>query len=157
MIRSNFAAVLAIVCAGFMGCRSGTHTISPSNGPLPESQVAEGSFETSGPPIASIPQQRRFAIFGPAFSDPRLCHGKAPRPWQYAYNICLAGSQLTNTLLGGDPDESLSSRLGRAERNGVAVVKYGVAPVVDVLLGTHHCQESIEDSESRLQEVWSWH
>ena len=31
----------------------------------------------------------------------------------YLYNLMLAASQFCNTLAGGDPDESISSRLGK--------------------------------------------
>lgn len=32
----------------------------------------------------------------------------------YLYNLHVALSQLINTLLGGDPDESLSGRIGKS-------------------------------------------
>ncbi len=63
---------------------------------------------------------------------------------------------MCNAILGGDPDESLSSRFGRAEQDGVWPVKYVVAPVADALIGPDHCQRSTECQGNRKREVWSW-
>ncbi len=90
-----------------------------------------------------------FGLFGKAFCDPRLSEGTAFLPWQYGYNLCLAGSQLSNTVLGGDPDESLSSRFGRAQEDGVMPVRYGLAPVTNVIVGPNHCRHCIEHDECR--------
>jgi hypothetical protein len=98
----------------------------------------------------------RFGLLGPLFSNPRLSQGTACWPWQYMYNVTLAGSQFSNAVLGGDPDESLSSRLGRAERDGVWPVKYAVSPAADLLIGPSHCWGSIEEDESRRMELWPW-
>jgi hypothetical protein len=39
----------------------------------------------------------------------------------YLYNVMVATSQLCSALSGGDPDESISGRLGKSiARNGVA-------------------------------------
>jgi hypothetical protein len=97
-----------------------------------------------------------FGLLGPLYADPRLSQGTACWPWQYMYNVTLAGSQFSNAVLGGDPDESLSSRLGRAERDGVAPVKYVVYPAADLLIGPSHCWGSIEEDESRRMELWGW-
>lgn len=36
----------------------------------------------------------------------------------YLYNLATALSQLLNTLIGGDPDESLSGRIGKSLMKG---------------------------------------
>lgn len=97
-----------------------------------------------------------FGLFGKAFCDRRLSEGTAFAPWQYGYNLCVAGSQLSNTVLGGDPDESLSSRFGRAQEDGVVAVRYGLAPVTNVIVGPDHCRRCIEHDERRNKELWSW-
>lgn len=97
-----------------------------------------------------------FGLFGKSFCDPRLSEGTAFAPWQYGYNLCLAGSQFSNTILGGDPDESLSSRFGRAQEDGVVPVRYGLAPVTNVIVGPNHCRRCIEHDECRNKELWSW-
>jgi len=38
--------------------------------------------------------------------------------FQYLYNVALALDQFINALLLGDPDDSISGRVGRAERTG---------------------------------------
>lgn len=37
---------------------------------------------------------------------------------QYRRNLRIGASQALNTILGGDPDETLSARLGRAAQRG---------------------------------------
>jgi hypothetical protein len=156
MERFLFAVTVAMSVASTIGCRALSPTSADNSRVAPKGSVEQTSAEVPRVATDLTTRKRPFAILGPMFSDPRLWHGTAPLPWQYAYNLCVAGSQFTNTVLGGDPDETLSSRLGRADRAGIPVVAYGVAPAVDLLLGADHCQESIEDSEARLQEVWSW-
>jgi hypothetical protein len=95
-------------------------------------------------------------LFGTLFCDQRLSEGTAFAPWQYTYNLCLAGSQFSNTVLGGDPDESLSSRFGRAQEDGVVPVRFGLAPVTNVIVGPDHCRRCIEHDERRNKELWSW-
>lgn len=73
----------------------------------------------------------------------------------YAYNLVLAISQLVNALLAGDPDESLSSRLGKVQRGDfgpvAAVVTFPLRFLVDVvnypISGWGHCARSIEPDE----------
>ena len=97
-----------------------------------------------------------FSLFGPLVHDPKLAQGTGPAPLQYVYNLGVSGSQLSNTLLGGDPDESLSSRLGRAEANGNALVKHGIAPTIDFILGDDHCQQCALANHTHAREVWDW-
>lgn len=40
---------------------------------------------------------------------------------KYLKNIFISISQLCNTLLGGDPDETMSSRIGKRARDGCKV------------------------------------
>ena len=37
---------------------------------------------------------------------------------QYLWNLIIALDQLGNALLGGDPDETISARLGRSQLRG---------------------------------------
>ncbi len=97
-----------------------------------------------------------WGLLGPTFSDPRLTEGTAPCLWQYGYNVILSGSQMCNAILGGDPDESLSSRFGRAEQDGCWPVKHVIAPATDLLIGPDHCLKSTECQGNRKREVWSW-
>jgi hypothetical protein len=65
----------------------------------------------------------------------------------YLKNIFLAVSQVLNVLLGGDPDETLSSRAGKARLNGRA---WGciLCKVLD-RLDKNHCTNAIENDEGK--------
>jgi len=60
----------------------------------------------------------------------------------YFRNIMVGIDQLVNTLFGGDPDETLSSRMGKSN--------CGVCNFICKLLNflePKHCQKSIEEDE----------
>jgi len=65
---------------------------------------------------------------------------------QYFWNLLIAVDQLANTLLAGDPDETISSRCGKRVRAGKC---YLCGPLCWVLgrLDKYHCQKSIEEDE----------
>lgn len=79
---------------------------------------------------------------------------------QYAYNLGLSLDQMTNTVLGGDPDESICGRTARAIKSGKP--KWfvpGIAYVVNFIYGSkYHLEfDSIEPEERPWEkEVWSW-
>jgi hypothetical protein len=81
---------------------------------------------------------------------------------QYSYNLALACSQLFNTVLLGDPDESISGRLGRSYLSGRP--KWFVEPwmgavdwfFVIVFNELNHCVNSVEYTETHDKELWSW-
>ena len=58
---------------------------------------------------------------------------------KYAKNVLIAVDQLANTLAGGDPDETISSRCGKWHP--------WLAKIIDFLFGPKHCQDSIEKDE----------
>jgi hypothetical protein len=66
---------------------------------------------------------------------------------RYIWNVLISLDQLANTLLMGDPDETLSSRMGKRARQGdrFAVCFCRVLDVVD----PNHCEKSIEYDEGR--------
>lgn len=57
----------------------------------------------------------------------------------YLFNILISIDQLLNTIFGGDPDETISGRLGREHPNSE------LRKLVDWLFGDGHCSNSIED------------
>lgn len=82
---------------------------------------------------------------------------------QYVYNLFLGYDQFFNVVLLGDPDESISGRLGRAIKSGRP--KWWVIPcqkaldfVVLKLVGQeNHCYNSIEPEENPMSdELWHW-
>lgn len=67
---------------------------------------------------------------------------------KYVWNILIAVDQLANTLLLGDPDETLSSRMGKH----VAKRECGACRLICWILDqiqVNHCQRSIEVDEGK--------
>lgn len=71
---------------------------------------------------------------------------------RYCWNIFIAVDQLVNTVFGGDPDETISSRLGKWRKSGCN--KYGPRKYIFVyinwiveLFEKDHFDKSIEDDE----------
>lgn len=80
-----------------------------------------------------------------------------PRWKQYVFNVGLAISQFLNVWLGGHPDESISSRLGRAQLDpNASKTAKKAAWAVDKLFGPEHCLRACEVRVYRNQEVFSW-
>lgn len=79
----------------------------------------------------------------------------------YSFNILYALDQFGNTLLLGDPDETISSRTGRALLSGQA--KWYVYPfgwLVDTLAlifnDKNHVRKSVETHLTYEKELWTW-
>lgn len=62
----------------------------------------------------------------------------------YIWNLLISIDQLANTLLGGFPDETLSSRMGKRV-NDCVVCKY-MCKFLN-LFEKDHCEKSIERDE----------
>ena len=67
---------------------------------------------------------------------------------KYFWNILISIDQLANTILGGDPDETISSRLGKR------YVKSKTARILchwisQVFREPKHCRNSIETDEGK--------
>lgn len=74
--------------------------------------------------------------------------------YRYFFNLFVAIDQMVNTLFGGDPDETVSSRIGRCQRGDYGrtwqIAATPLAWAVNVLFlweGWDHCIKSIEDDE----------
>lgn len=65
---------------------------------------------------------------------------------QYIWNVLISLDQTANTLLGGDPDETLSSRMGKAIAEGRCKLCRPVCWLLHVL-DKNHCQKSIDPQE----------
>jgi hypothetical protein len=71
---------------------------------------------------------------------------------RWAMNILLSIDQLGNSLLGGDPDETISSRLGRIKLKWGGKIPWSrpVARLTELVLNRidkDHCVEAIEQDE----------
>jgi len=81
---------------------------------------------------------------------------------QYAYNLALSLDQFLNTILLGDPDESISGRCGRAILSNKP--KFWVpmlARVIDLFFYVtfnerDHVLNAVEPEETHEKELWSW-
>lgn len=98
------------------------------------------------------------------FEDPRFKNGEMPWWLQYVFNVGLAGSQMISAIFGGDPDESISSRSGRARmawRAGKATpttLIFGLCLgwLLDLVFGADHGEAALELDEGS-KEIWKWH
>jgi hypothetical protein len=77
----------------------------------------------------------------------------------YLLHVGTALSQLGNAVLGGYPDETMSSRAWRAEQSGRVFGKI-LRPTIDVFfivitLGSekHHCRLSYQSEQLQLQQT----
>jgi len=67
---------------------------------------------------------------------------------KYLINICIAFDQFINTLLGGDPDETISSRLGKFKDQ---VALYAWLCLLLDYIDPGHCRKAIEPDEGKDQ------
>ncbi|WP_334130154.1 hypothetical protein [Sneathiella sp.] len=66
---------------------------------------------------------------------------------QYFFSLFVSLSQFANTILAGDPDETISSRAGKAKREG-RVWGCLLCRFLD-LFDRKHCEKSIEEDEGK--------
>ncbi|CAB4122185.1 hypothetical protein UFOVP26_114 [uncultured Caudovirales phage] len=62
---------------------------------------------------------------------------------KYLWNVLIAVDQLINTLIGGDPDETMSSRMGKLIMKRKCFLCKLICKLLD-RFEINHCQESIE-------------
>lgn len=68
----------------------------------------------------------------------------------YFWNVMLGIDQLANAIIGGDPDETISSRMGKNIREG----KCKLCKVICYFLNKidpNHCRDAIESDEGSRQ------
>lgn len=66
----------------------------------------------------------------------------------YWKNLGIAVDQFWNAVFGGDPDETISSRLGKAAQTGSFRAKVACWLIGRVFFqDTSHCKDSIEEDE----------
>lgn len=71
---------------------------------------------------------------------------------KYIVNILIGIDQLGNALSGGDPDETISSRLGRMKRDNGGTIpwRFPIARIIDKVLDDidpGHSTDAIEGDE----------
>lgn len=67
---------------------------------------------------------------------------------QYGLNILIAIDQLFNALFFGDPDETMSSRMGKYVTRGRGFIPCVLCKLLDIVFREKdHCKNSIELDE----------
>jgi hypothetical protein len=65
----------------------------------------------------------------------------------YLFNLLISLDQMANTIFAGNPDETISSRMGKAIRENRCVMCHWVCWLIG-LVDKNHCRDSIEDDEA---------
>ena len=75
---------------------------------------------------------------------------------RYFYNIFVAVDQLINTLLYGDPDETISSRIGKAiyQRHSTNPILIKIDQFLN-WIQPDHCKYAVENDEGK-DELKRW-
>lgn len=95
------------------------------------------------------------ALLNDYFENNDFWLGKAPTHLQYMFNVGLGLSQSLNVVLGGDVDESVSSRMGRCQLDPKAPwFTKKAAWFIDYVFGKDHCLNAVERNLSRQKEIW---
>lgn len=66
----------------------------------------------------------------------------------YTRNILVSFDQMGSVLLGGDPDETISSRVGKWSASGSIYGKYA-EELLNAIFGKNHCKDCIEADEGK--------
>lgn len=69
-------------------------------------------------------------------------------------NMLVGANQFVNATLGGDPDETISSRLGKGARGSCRLCRF-VCWFIDRFTNDRHCERYIEEDRGR-REIWKW-
>jgi len=65
---------------------------------------------------------------------------------RYIWNLLISIDQLCNTILGGFPDETMSSRMGKHLAKKDSLISNIVCKLLN-LIQKDHCVKSIEEDE----------
>ena len=73
---------------------------------------------------------------------------------QIVLNTLLMMDHTLNTMLLGDPNETVSQRLGRAENAGNRIA-WALCRALNII-NTNHCQWSLQPGPSIGKQLWDW-
>ena len=73
--------------------------------------------------------------------------------WQYARNIGLAFDRFANAILGGDPEWSLSERMGQAVREDRCAGCYWICRALS-LIDQRHCRRVYDADKPHTDRLW---
>lgn len=72
---------------------------------------------------------------------------------QYVYNVALAFDRFGNALLGGDPDWTLSQRMGQAIRQDKCLGCYWICRGL-ALIDKRHCERVYDPDKPHRERLW---
>lgn len=72
---------------------------------------------------------------------------------KYFFNVLIALDQSANALTGGDPDETLSSRMGKYVANKRGFIPCFICKLLNKI-DPNHCISSIEEDEGKDAVIW---
>lgn len=83
---------------------------------------------------------------------------------KYAFNNLYGVDQFANTILAGHPEETISSRLGRAKIHGyrykwVRLLRFIVDCLAYPFDGSEHCLKAAKEEGLKMnldREIWNW-
>ncbi len=73
---------------------------------------------------------------------------------RYLWNILISVDQLANTVLGGDPDMSLSGRMGRAIKEGRCILCRPICWILGKLDKDHCKKQDIKEADEGRDAVF---
>lgn len=72
---------------------------------------------------------------------------------KYILNLLVSIDQLFNTLLGGDPDMTLSGRMGRAIKENRCLLCKFICKILNKFDGNHCAQQDLNEADEGKDEV----
>jgi hypothetical protein len=72
----------------------------------------------------------------------------------YLWNIAVALDQFLNTALGGDPDMTLSGRMGRAIKQNKCYLCRAICLVLNKFEINHCIKQDINEQDEGRDEIW---
>lgn len=74
---------------------------------------------------------------------------------KYLFNILVSLDQFANTLLGGDPDMTISGRAGRAIREGRCMLCKPLCWFLNKLDPNHCAKTDKSESDEGKDQIWT--
>jgi len=72
----------------------------------------------------------------------------------YIFNLLVGIDQLCNCLLGGSPDETISSRCYKHSEHWAANLAVKLIDFLFMWYEKDHCRKAFEGGDRQLEEVW---
>lgn len=73
---------------------------------------------------------------------------------KYVFNILLSFDRFVNAILGGDPEMTLSGRMGRTIREGHCVLCKGICKILNYFDKNHCLKQSNIEAKEGSDALW---